>query len=311
MKELEIHDIPEKEAPKRTKKEVAKMKEAIPAFSAFAFIEKFDESFKKQKKLLTKGETLFRPGEDPHFYIIVSGTFAIIRQTENGWEKEVWRAYAGSFMGEWILFGNNTKTVTANALSDTAEVIALTEADIRKLEFSDPKEAINFYKHILLKQTNERLLDTGKELADIYELTNKLTELAKDGEKWFPDILQLIQNSLWFDVVVFVEQHPLIENLFSQRYDTRHPWEVTHIRWEQSTPTSLEHDSFPEIAKYTIAIPLRTGIKNKGFCILWKEKHPIKDMTSRVVTNLAPVLASIVENNQQERDKKYLDMKKG
>jgi CRP-like cAMP-binding protein len=86
-------------------------------------------------------------------------------------------------MGEGILFGNNTKTVAANALSDTAEVIALTEADIRKLEFSDPKEAINFYKHILLKQTNERLLDTGKELADIYELTNKLTELAKDGEK--------------------------------------------------------------------------------------------------------------------------------
>jgi hypothetical protein len=34
-------------------------------------------------------------------------------------------------------------------------------------------------------------------------------------------------------------------------------------------------------------------------------------MTTRVVSNLAPVLASIVENNQQERDKKYLDMKKG
>ena len=49
--------------------------------------------------------------------------------------------------------------------------------DLKNLEENSPKEAMELYKYII-ELTNKRLLDSGKELADIYEATNRLTEMA-------------------------------------------------------------------------------------------------------------------------------------
>jgi len=49
---------------------------------------------------------------------------------------------------------------------------------LAKFEADLPKEAILMYKYII-EVSNKRLLESGKELANIYEATNKIIELSK------------------------------------------------------------------------------------------------------------------------------------
>lgn len=74
------------------------IKAALPQAPVFAFIEKFDTFVQKKKRILAKEEALFEPGENPYLYIVTSGALAVFRITPSGEQKEVGKAYAGSFL---------------------------------------------------------------------------------------------------------------------------------------------------------------------------------------------------------------------
>ena len=188
-----------------------------------AYLDMFDKTWKKRKRQLQANELLFAPGEDPHMYLITKGMLVILRETGLGEQREIGTVYTGGFLGEGILFGRNKKDVSAIAKSDGVELFAITKEDLEKLKNTEPQAALDLYEHII-EITNKRLLDTGEELASIYEATNSLTTLSEKLEKEeisFADILQELSKIIGTDYLIYIEQHPAVANLFSYKFDTK------------------------------------------------------------------------------------------
>ncbi|EKE30357.1 MAG: hypothetical protein ACD_2C00001G0007 [uncultured bacterium (gcode 4)] len=281
-----------------------------------AYLEKFDTYFKKKKRLLEAWELLFSPWIDKNFYIITSWTVDIFRYTFDWQRKEIWNARAWSFIGEWVIFWRFQKDVEAVA-STNAQVFALSREDLALLEKESPQEAMELYKYII-EITNKRLLDSWKELANIYEATNKIIELAKNWEKSFPDVMQYLKNLLMVDYITFVENHPAIDGFFFYKYSTelgsvgnlnRKAWgEISsglswHYSWDIPFFWSGKKDS-------VYVLPLKNWDKLKWYLIAWKKKWMVTDNEMRISTNIWPLLGSIVENNQKETEKKAKEMSK-
>lgn len=64
------------------------------------------------------------------------------------------------------------------ALGDGVNVVALTKEDLAYLESESPEKILALYKHII-EISNGRLLDSGKELASLYEMNMKIDELSQ------------------------------------------------------------------------------------------------------------------------------------
>lgn len=281
-----------------------------------AYLEKFDEYFKKKKRKLEKWEILFRPGKDINFYIIISWEVDIYRYTSDWVRKEIWQAKAGSFIWEWVIFKRYQKDVEAVA-NNEVEVFALDSNDLQKLESLAPREAMELYKHII-EVTNRRLLDSWKELADIYELTNKILDLAKNGEKWFFDIMLYINQVMLTDYIIFVENHPAISWFFFYKYSTelqstksinKKAWpEITeNLWWIYTSKTAL----FWTWSKDSIYIlPLNNNWKLKWYFIFWKKKWVITDNEIRISSHIWPLLGSVIDSNQNKAENKAIQMSK-
>lgn len=221
----EIKHSPEtKKAPEKStlQASLGTLKESLAIHPILAFLEEFDNFFKKKKRILMNNEVLFTPGENPYFYIVSSGTLSILRLTPTGEKKEVGRAHMGSFIGEGIIFDRNQKDVEAVALGEGASVIILTKEDIIYLESQSPEKILALYKHII-EVSNGRLLDSGKELASLYEMNTKIDELSKLGEQGFKDIINHISKTIDVDYIISIEQHPAVPGLFIHKYNSRFP----------------------------------------------------------------------------------------
>lgn len=281
-----------------------------------AYLEKFDTYFKKKKRILETWDVLFWAWKDLNFYIIASGWVDIIWFTSDWLKKEVWKAYAGSFIWEWIIFWRNQKDVEAVANSK-AEIFALTLEDLRKFEQESPAEAIELYKHVI-EITNKRLLDSWRELANIYEATWKLVEMSEKWERGFPEIMIFIQNLLWVDYIIYIENHPLIDGLFIYKHNTKMPnfsslsqraWKEIHknMHWMISDNMWILW-VHPQDSAYIF--PLKYNSKLKWYFIAWKRKWTITDNEMRISMNLWPLIWSIVDNNQKIADQKAKEMSK-
>jgi hypothetical protein len=282
----------------------------------FAYLEKFDTYFKKKKRFLEAWETLFKPWIDKNFYIITEWDIDIFRQTLNWEKKEIGKARAWSFIWEWVIFWRFQKDVEAIASTD-AQVFALTKEDLAVLEKESPQEAIDLYRYII-ELTNKRLLDSWKELADIYEANTKIIEMSVAWEKWFNDIMQYLKDLLKVDYVTFVENHPAIDWFFFYKYNTelqsignlnrKAGDELTKNLWWQYEWNVPFFGSGPNDSAYVL--PLRNGPNLKWYIIAWKKKWAVTDNEIRISNNIWPLLGSIVENNQKDSEKKAKEMSK-
>lgn len=210
------------ETPVRAKEQIQVLKEQLPNRPIFAFLEKFDSFFKKRKRLLSDKEHVFDVGEDPNFYIITSGSVIILRDTATGEKKEIGRAYAGSFLGEGVLFGRMQKETSAIAAGERTEVVAITLEDLKFLEERSAKDVVELYRHVL-ETTNFRLLEAGKELANLYELTEKINELSQNREQGFINIVKYLKRALRTKYIIYVERHPVVQELYVYKFNSTFP----------------------------------------------------------------------------------------
>lgn len=309
-----------KKAPEKNtlRESLGALKQSLVIHPILAFLEGFDNFFKKKKRALVNNEVLFTPGENPYFYIVSSGALSILRITPTGEKKEVGRAYTGGFIGEGVLFDRNQKDVEAVAIGEGASVIVLTKADIVYLESQDPEKILTLYKHII-EVTNGRLLDSGKELASLYEINTKIDELSKLGEQGFKDIVDHISKTIDVDYVLSIEQHPAVPGLFIHKYNSRFPsiWPInqkstaeirTDLQAGEMANTggilgTHENDSL-------YLLPLKTRESLKGYFILGKkDKGSFGDTDIRMMNNVSPLLGSMIENNQTLADRKAMGYK--
>ena len=275
-----------------------------------AYLDKFDEYFKKKKKRLEVWQILFSPGIDNNFYIIVSGILTIINITPTWEKKEIWKADKWSFIWEGIIFGRNQKDVEVICAQE-AEVIALNIDDLAKFEADLPKEAILMYKYII-EVSNKRLLESGKELANIYEATNKIIELSKTWEKWFIDIMDYSKKLFGARYIIYVENHQVLSGLLFYKYDTRFKnvgvinkkveWELTP---NSSWIINSDNIFWAKKEDNILAIPLKMWPTLKWFFLVGKEKWVITDNEIRIWNNLSPLIAWVIDNNQKESERKY------
>ncbi|EKD30420.1 MAG: hypothetical protein ACD_78C00065G0015 [uncultured bacterium (gcode 4)] len=294
------------------------LKQSLTIHPILAFLEEFDAFFKKKKRILMNNEVLFTPGENPYFYIVSSGNLSILRLTPTGEKKEVGRAYMGSFIGEGVIFDRNQKDVEAVAIGEGASVIILTKEDIAYLESQSPEKILALYKHII-EVSNNRLLDSGKELASLYEMNTKIDELSKLGEQGFKDIINHISKTIDVDYIISIEQHPAVKGLFIHKYNSRFPsvWPINQkatgkIRGDESTgeiPSTGDILGTDENDTLYL-LPLKTRETLKGYFILGKKnKGHFDDTDVRMMNNIAPLLGSMIENNQTLAERKALGYK--
>ena len=94
--------------------------------------------------------------------------------------KEVGKVYTGGFIGEGVLSERTLKEVRATSHTENTRVISLDLADIEFLEAGDPATLASLYKHIN-NITSLRLAQSGRELAVMYEATQKFQEYRNLG----------------------------------------------------------------------------------------------------------------------------------
>lgn len=282
-----------------------------------AYLEKFDTYFKKKKRILESWDVLFKQWNDSNFYIITSWELDIFRYTVDWTRKEIWKAKSGSFIWEWIIFGRQQKDVEAVA-GCTTQVFALSSEDLGKFESIAPKEAMDLYRYII-EITNKRLLDSWKELSDIYELTSKILELSKNWEKWFFNVMQYVNQVIGSDYIIFIEQHPSINGFFFYKYSTelQNTRLINKKAWEEITGNlswvydrTMPHIFWTWINDSIYILPLNNNERLKWYFVCGKKRWVITDNEMRVSSHIWPLLGSVIENNQNTAENKALQMSK-
>lgn len=296
------------------------LKAEILVAPTFAFLEKFDVFTKKKTRFLATGETLFEPGEDPYFYIVASGALKIFRINPTGEKKEVGKAYAGSFLGEGALSGRFTKDVEAVAYI-SASVVALTKEDFDLLESQSPETLMRFYRHVS-DLTSLRLSESNKERALLYETSEKIHSYKEHGERGLLDAISLLKKALSLDYVIAVEQHPAVPGLLVYKYNTKFPsvWPVNQKVGSEFGihDSGLAGEKKREILgaganDLTYLLPLKSAFDLRGFLVLGKKNGSAEfsDYEIRIAEHLAPLFASMVENNQRLAETKAKAMLAG
>lgn len=296
------------------KNDLEALKSGLTVAPVMAFLEKFDDFTKKKKKFLAGGDVLFDPGESPNFYIVASGAVKIFRINPTGDKKEVGKAFAGSCIGEGVLTGRLMKEVRAEAEVPTT-VVVLTKADLDYLESLSPETLLGFYKH-LNEISSRRLAETGKELALLYEATEKINSYKERGEKGFVDAVMLLKQTLSLEYVIAVEQHPVLPGLLVYKFNTRFPTVAINQRVgpELSVDDEGKTDRAGEILGTAEGDEIRilrlmSGEDLRGMLILGKRASKIgfTDYENRIAENLAPLFASMIEGNQRAADERARD----
>lgn len=296
-------------APDISDSPLSNLKGSLLNAPVLAFLDKFDVLVSKKKKFLTKGETLFEPGENPYLYIVASGGLSIFRMNLSGDAKEVSRVYTGGFIGEGVLSDRIQKEVRAVSLTEKTSVIALTRADIEYLESQDAATLANLYKHIN-NITSLRLADTSKELALMYEATQKFQEYRELGGQGLLLAINHLRKALALDSILMIEEHPFVPGLLVHKYNTKFPsvWPLNQkvepdIVFTPGEFTQIIGTLRPDQKAY--CQPLLLGEKSLGFLVVAaKTGTPISDGEVRVLEHLTPVIASMLASVQIESDAK-------
>ena len=194
-------------------------------------------------------------------------------------------------------------------------VVTLTKDDVIYLESQNPEKILSLYKHII-EVGNSRLLDSGKELASLYEMNSKIDELSKLGEQGFKDIIDHISKTIDVDYILSIEHHPVVPGLLVHKYNSRFPsiWPINqkagNIIEKYTQSGVIESDGSilgTDKTDVLYILPLKTRESLKGLFILGKkEGGDFEDTDIRMMQNIAPLLGSMIENNQTLADKKAM-----
>lgn len=279
-----------------------------------AFLERFDTFVQKKKKILTKGEVLFEPGENPYLYMVASGALGIFRINPSGEIKELGKVYTGAFIGEGILSDRLTKEVQSQSITEHTIVVQLTKEDIEYLESQDPAILAKLYKHIN-NITSLRLAETGKELALMYESTQKFQEYQQLGQKGLLSSLNHMKDILKLDTMLMIEQHPYVPGLLIYKYNTKFPsvWPMNQ-KVDSSikiTPGFTQLDLLTITQDQSLYIePMLVAGETIGYLVAARKKdNTLSDSDIRLLAHTTPMIATMLREVQYQKNEKEIMLK--
>lgn len=279
-----------------------------------AFLDRFDGFVQKKKKILGKGEILFEPGENPFLYIVASGALGIFRINPSGESKELGKVYTGAFIGEGVLSDRNTKDVLVNSITEKTVVVPLTKEEIEFLESQDPAILAKLYKHIN-NITSLRLSETGKELALMYESTQKFKEYQELGQRGLLAAINHMKEMLALDAILMIEQHPFVPGLLIYKYNTKFP-SVWPMNQKVDSGIVLK-PGFSQLSLLTFGQgqqlyvePMTMAGETIGYLVAAKKKDgTMSDGDIRILSHTTPMIATMLREIQHRQNEKEMMMK--
>ncbi len=174
----------------------------------------------------------------------------------------------------------------------------------------DPETLVALYKHIN-NITSLRLAETGRELAVLYELTEKIQEFRDLGQRGMLDAINHLASVLSISAILVIEKHPIVPNLFIYKYNSRFPT-VWPMNQKVESEIKLAEGSYegPEIMgtkkeDSIFILPLLSGEKTVGYIVTSRAQNtPLGDGDMRVLKHTGPLLASMLEHHQKLADDK-------
>jgi len=211
-----------------------------------------------------------------------------------------------------VLFGRNTKDVEAVACTKNTSVIPLTRSDIDAMAEKHPERVNSLYRYII-EMTSARLADTSRELALVYEMSERINEFSSSGATGLKNIVDYMTNALGVGYILYVEKHPLVADLLIYKYSSKFPSvrPINQITDGELRATMQEGELEPNEAilgtskkDFLYLLPLRANSGLRGFLLIGaKDRSALDDAKLRILHNLSPLLASIIENQQGQTAK--------
>ena len=258
------------------------------------------DRLRESAQTFARDEYIFTHGVDPRMAILLDGECSVQVPLAEA-TKIIGNISAGQIIGEGILMGRTTKQVDIMVSSPSATVAYLTIEDIDRLRIESPMDVMDIYHHIITL-TNARLIETNRELAILYEMSEKIHVQSPQGLAGFFECVRTLHATLGVRSIFYAERHPIVENFYSYRFDSRFPSVRVN---ERATSAIHDHISGWITARKSeirgtpenvplYAIPLRDGTALRGYLILGGANGPIDERTIRIVQHLAPALTGML-----------------
>src|SRR6185437_12718165 len=145
--------------------------EGIPLFAALSGDEKGDLARRLRVRELAAGETLFWMGDEgDDFYVISSGSIAIVYADDDGKEVTLAVLGAGDFLGEVSLLDGGRRTATARAQS-AASLLCLGREAFAEFLRESPSAALHVIK--VLGRRQRESLDKLRGIRNVNEVMDQ------------------------------------------------------------------------------------------------------------------------------------------
>lgn len=141
-----------------SEQETARLLQRAPMFSGLSEAELLDLARVAVPRRYPPGQVIFREGDPGDTcFVVESGAVKITRE-HGGRTIALAELRGGDVFGELAMFGNETRSATAQSLEDTA-AFALLGGDVRRLLNARPETAVKFLEQLAarVRSANDRI----------------------------------------------------------------------------------------------------------------------------------------------------------
>jgi CRP-like cAMP-binding protein len=270
-----------------------------------------------------KGEVIFREGDQAEeLFIIVSGEVVITKKVSPDTEKILSIIGSKSVFGEMGLFSNLVRSATAKAKTDL-NLYKINCESFRKI-FSFDLQGTQKVLELLLLSTLERLEQTSRELATVYEISKIITKNLSINEFCNTILTQIcysvpnVDGGIIFLWNQFTEEyeifakinsdqiqepipriHPIINFIFSRIKNN----EYGSIILNEKTEIKQITKEF-QFADNIIITPLIKSNSIDGIIILFNtnEKNRYEPSISDLMNSISNQVVEAIENIRKKED---------
>lgn len=276
-------------------------------------IEKYEKSEFFHKKTLKKWELLFDEWDiDKNLYIIKSGRLSVQKYTnkEKTKIKDLAVLLSWDFFWEWSLKNDNLAKQTRILAQAKTELIAINWKEWLKWYIKENPEAGTELLIHIIDKTNNRLNEVNSQISINYEIETSIRELKEINLWWLIYLLEKVNSLLNSDYIIYIEKHPVVENYFSLKYDSRISQKILNT-WFEAEKWLIDLDLLYNIANISQEDEITINKVNLWeeilwYIIIWKKKRIWNESEKITCKSIANSLSWVIKQIFINRDEKEI-----
>lgn len=311
-----------KEAGKNILQEIKNLKtEVQKSNSLTGFIETFEKSPLFEKISLDKWSFLFKEWDvDQNLYIIKKGILSVEKFTtsEKIDTKQLATLKSWDFLGEASLAKNITPKEASIKVLENSEILKIdAKNELKRFIEENPTIGFELMRHIIV-EGNKRLLEANKLIATNHEIEKSINNIKVIDLKAIFQLIDTIKNVVGVDYILYLEKHPVLENFFILKYDSRFPGKMQDMVFEKSGVFLDLEALYTEcnIPKNDYVIVNKISIWNEiyGYLIIGRENKWFDGSDKKIFSWASNSFAGIIKkflSDKEDKNRLYVsEMKK-